>query len=200
MSDTDLNEIKAGEYELVAVQWDEVLSKPGEPFQFRRHKKGDIVRLNADDARRLYAGGAVVRPGERQKAKAQLALANFRAALEALTPEQREAFLADAAPAGEQSTPPRKRTPRKATTAAGGAQPTTTGASTAPGGDESGDEVPFPTDGDTSAQLAWLVDADVDQVQAEVADKPELKATMLELERTRGEDARPAVVEALSAE
>lgn len=112
MTDVDTNDIKAGKYELVALQWDEILSKPGEPFNFKRHKQGEVLDLNVEDARRLVKAGAVVKPGARQKAQAQLALANFRAALEQLTPEQREEVLAEAK--GEDSTPPRKRAAKKA--------------------------------------------------------------------------------------
>ena len=63
MSDVDLSSIKAGEYELVALRWDEITSKPGEPFDFVRHRKGDKVTLDVEQARRLVVAGAVVKPG-----------------------------------------------------------------------------------------------------------------------------------------
>lgn len=51
--------MKAGKYELLAVRWDQVLSKPGEPFNFTRYRKGDVVDLDVEDARRLVKAGAV---------------------------------------------------------------------------------------------------------------------------------------------
>lgn len=63
MSDVDLNDIKAGDYELVALRWDEITSKPGEPLDFVRHHRGDTVTLSVEDARRLVVAGAVVKPG-----------------------------------------------------------------------------------------------------------------------------------------
>lgn len=56
----DLNEITAGTYLLVARSWEEYLSKPGQPFDFRRHKRGAILDLNVEDARRLVSAGAVI--------------------------------------------------------------------------------------------------------------------------------------------
>ncbi len=77
----DVNDTKAGTYELVAERWDEITSKPGEPFDFVRHVKGDKVKLNVEDARRLVDGGAVVTPGEREKAAVEQAKAAYAAAL-----------------------------------------------------------------------------------------------------------------------
>jgi hypothetical protein len=76
----DPSTIEAGKYELLAVRWDELTSKPGEALTFVRHKKGDIVDLNVEEARRLFLAGAVGKPGELQRqeyerAKAQLAAA-----------------------------------------------------------------------------------------------------------------------------
>lgn len=64
MTETDPNKIKAGKYELVALRWDEILSKPGEPFDFTRHHRGDEVTLNVEEARRLVLAGAVVKPSK----------------------------------------------------------------------------------------------------------------------------------------
>ena len=87
---TDPDEIKAGQYELLSEVWDEPISKLGEPYDFKRHVKGDIVTLNVEEARRLYTSGAVVRKGEREKAAAQFALQQAQLALAALPPEVRE--------------------------------------------------------------------------------------------------------------
>ncbi|XBB66859.1 hypothetical protein ABFU82_22545 [Nocardioides sp. WV_118_6] len=56
---TDLNDVKAGEYELVAQQWRQVTSKPGEPYDYVQHRRGAIVTLDVADARRLVKAGAV---------------------------------------------------------------------------------------------------------------------------------------------
>ena len=95
---TDPDEIKAGQYELVSEVWDEPKSKLGEPYDFTRHVKGDIVTLNVEEARRLYTSGAVVRKGEREKAAAQFALQQAQLALAALPPEVREELEAQADP------------------------------------------------------------------------------------------------------
>ncbi len=71
----DLNDVKAGKYQLVAVRWDQITSKPGEPLDYIRHRKGAIVDLNAEDAKRLVAAGAVVKPGQLEKNKAEQAKA-----------------------------------------------------------------------------------------------------------------------------
>ena len=81
----DLNDIKAGEYELVAELFDQALSKPGEPFRYKRHRKGDLVTLDAAEARRLYAAGAVVVPGDRERAALEAARVQY-AAVEARLP------------------------------------------------------------------------------------------------------------------
>lgn len=67
MSDVDLNAIKAGEYELTALRWDQITSKPGQPLDFVRHRQGDMVTLNVEDARRLVVAGAVRKPGDEGK-------------------------------------------------------------------------------------------------------------------------------------
>jgi hypothetical protein len=115
------DDIKAGKYELVAVSWDEIKSKPGEPLDFVRHRRGDVVDLDVETARRLVRAGAVVKPGAREQAQAAAALANLRAAMAALTPEQRAELLA-AGEAVERPTAPKKRAAKKAVAAAA-AQP-----------------------------------------------------------------------------
>lgn len=83
---TGLNEIKAGPYELVAELWDKPISKPGEPFDFIRYRKGDTVDLSVDEARRLFTAGAVVEPGAIQKAALEQARQAYEAAL-AMVPD-----------------------------------------------------------------------------------------------------------------
>jgi hypothetical protein len=86
----DLKNIKAGDYELVALSWDEPLpAKPGMPHDFVRHEQGDIVTLSESEAKRLYGAGAVVRKGERQQASADAAKAAYLAAVAALPEELR---------------------------------------------------------------------------------------------------------------
>lgn len=96
---TTVNEIKAGEYELVAELWDEPKSKPGDPyFDFVRHRKGDKVKLDVETARRLVTAGAVVKPGDREKFAAEQARAAYVQALAALTPEMRDQVAAGELP------------------------------------------------------------------------------------------------------
>lgn len=94
---TDLNAVTAGEYELVAVMFDQVTSKPGEPLDYKRYRAGDIVTLDVEDARRLVKAGAVVEPGARQRAAAEAARAQYEAALAALP----DAVRAELAAGGE---------------------------------------------------------------------------------------------------
>jgi hypothetical protein len=77
---TDLNEIKAGRYQLVAQSWEHITSKPTEPLDFTRYVRGDIVELNVEDAKRLFAAGAVVVPGQLEKAAVERARAEFELA------------------------------------------------------------------------------------------------------------------------
>lgn len=88
----DVNDIKAGSYELVADHWDEVTSKPGQPFEFTRHYRGETVRLSQSDARRLLPSGAVRVPGEAELAAAQALQAQL-AALIAQVPDELRAQL-----------------------------------------------------------------------------------------------------------
>lgn len=109
------DDIKAGEYELTAELWDEITSKPGQPFTFKRHRKGELVDLNAEDARRLVLAGAVVEPGSIERAQVEALRQQYLAALAALPPEVVDAGTADAsgpvvggsegAPAGSGSAP-----------------------------------------------------------------------------------------------
>lgn len=97
----DRNDIKGGSYELIADQWDQVTSKPGEPLDYTRYYQGDIITLNVEDARRLVLAGAVVAPGSREQAAAERAQAALQQALAQLSPEQRAAFEATLAEARE---------------------------------------------------------------------------------------------------
>lgn len=120
------DDVKAGTYELVAVLWDEPLSKPGEPFDFKRHRKGDKVKLDVEEARRLVAAGAVVKPGDLEKARAAAAKAQYLAALAAVPEEFRDQITGgddvpnveeSVAPESEEDTPadPRVAQPSPAT-------------------------------------------------------------------------------------
>lgn len=91
---TDLNEVKAGEYELVCALWDQPVNKPGEPFDFVRHRAGAIVTLDGPEAKRLFSAGAIVVPGSREKAQAEALRAQLEAALAALPDSVREEVLA----------------------------------------------------------------------------------------------------------
>lgn len=91
----DINDVKAGDWELVADQWDEVTSKPGQPLDYTRHYAGDVVTLNQADARRLFKGGAIVKPGSREKALAEAALAQAVALLGSLPDDMRTALIVD---------------------------------------------------------------------------------------------------------
>lgn len=93
---SEVNEIKGGKYQLIAVQWDQIKSKPDEPLDFTRHTYGAIVELDAAEARRLVAAGAVVKPGQLEKSKAERAKeiaeqarAEYEAALAALPDDVR---------------------------------------------------------------------------------------------------------------
>lgn len=66
MSELDLSTVKAGDYELLVLSWDEITSKPGQPFDYVTHRKGDVVTLDVEQARRLLAVNAV-KPVEKSK-------------------------------------------------------------------------------------------------------------------------------------
>lgn len=96
----DINEIKAGEYQLAADRWDERTSQPGQPFTFVRHRRGDRVRLSEAEAKRLVTAGAVVKPGELERRAAEVARQQYRALLLQMPDDLREELLAmDAAEA-----------------------------------------------------------------------------------------------------
>lgn len=94
----------AGKYELVALSWDQPKTglKVGEPYDFTRRVQGDVVTLDEQEAIRLYQAGAVVKPGEREKALVGAYQAQAAAAQAAY-----EAALAKAAPDPEPSKPPK---------------------------------------------------------------------------------------------
>ena len=94
---SDVNTIKGGEYELLAVSWDETTSKPGDPYTFKRHYKGDTVTLSEEDARRLVPVGAVAPKGQLALQQAELLRAQYVALLASL-PDEVRAQLADTDP------------------------------------------------------------------------------------------------------
>ena len=84
----DLNDVKAGNYELVAELFDQPNSKPEDKvFLFTRYRKGDIVSLDEDEAKRLVAAGAVVEPGSLERARVAALRAAYEAALAQLPPD-----------------------------------------------------------------------------------------------------------------
>lgn len=89
----DINKIKAGKYQLVVQRWDRQTSKPGEPFTFDRFSRGDEVTLSEEEARRLVPAGAAVTPGSLEKAQAERAAAQLRAALNQVPDDVRAALL-----------------------------------------------------------------------------------------------------------
>jgi hypothetical protein len=89
MSELDINQVQAGEYELIADLWDERTSELDKPFEFVRHVRGDKVTLNQEDARRLVAAGAVAPVGAREAAELEAAKARYLAALAAVPDELR---------------------------------------------------------------------------------------------------------------
>jgi hypothetical protein len=101
MTTPDVSDVKAGKYELVATSWDEPTSKPGDPFSYKRHRRGDIVTLNDEEARRLVRAGAVVKPGERERGVAEQLAAQAQAAQRAY-----EEALRKAAPEPQTSAAP----------------------------------------------------------------------------------------------
>lgn len=66
----DVADVKAGDYKLVVLQWDQetgtepywdpVADKSVERTVYTRRRSGDVVTLDAAEARRLLRGGAVV--------------------------------------------------------------------------------------------------------------------------------------------
>jgi len=92
----DVNSIQAGDYELVAELYDQPAPglKPSDPFDFTRYKKGDVVNLSVTEAKRLVTAGAVVKPGEAEKMRAQAMAASMQAHLAALPDEVRGEILA----------------------------------------------------------------------------------------------------------
>lgn len=108
----DLNDIKAGKYQLVSQRWDQITSKPGEPLDYIRHRRGDVIELNSEDAKRLVAAGAVVKPGQLEQSRAEQAreLAEraqreYEAVLAGL-PEDVRAEIAPGTVSHEPKTPP----------------------------------------------------------------------------------------------
>jgi hypothetical protein len=83
----------AGEYELIH-QWDEVISKPGEALNYKRHKPGDVVTLSAGDAQRLVASGSAAKKGELKRRHEEATQAQIDAAFAQLPDDARERLLA----------------------------------------------------------------------------------------------------------
>ena len=93
-----MSDIKAGKYEVAALFWERPTSKLGEPYDYVRHNRGDIVTLDVEEARRLVQAGAVVEPGARERAAAAFLKAQYEAALAALPQPTSDDPLAEAPP------------------------------------------------------------------------------------------------------
>lgn len=117
----DLNDVKAGKYQLVAVRWDQITSKPSEPLDYIRHRKGAIVDLTAEDAKRLVAAGAVVKPGQLEKSRAEAARAaaeRAKADYDAIVAGLPEDVRKEVAPEAVSATPETASTPTKSSSKA----------------------------------------------------------------------------------
>jgi len=101
----DINEIGAGTYELRAERWDQRTSKPGEPFTFRRWRRGDKVDLDEATARRLVTAGAAVKPGTLEREAAERARLAYEAALAMLPKPDDESGVEDGEDDGQGSDP-----------------------------------------------------------------------------------------------
>lgn len=142
---TDINDIKAGDYELLVLSWDETTSEPDKPFTFKRHYKGDTVTLSEEEARRLVPVGAVAPAGALAAAKVEQARQQYLAAL-ALLPDNLRAQLQTTDPAelaeqAEQEPSPEELTVATAGLANEGDRPRVAGATVGEGtgGPENGE-------------------------------------------------------------
>lgn len=86
----------AGKYELLDLLWDEVVSAPDavRPV-FKRHRQGDVLELDEEEATRLVEAGSVAPEGEREKQELARAEAQYRAAL-ANVPDHLRHLVAEA--------------------------------------------------------------------------------------------------------
>lgn len=94
----DVNDVKAGTYEVACLQFDKITSKPGDPLVYTRYRRGDAVELDVATARRLVRAGAVVEPGAAERAAAEAARLQYEAALAALPAAVREQVLGAGVP------------------------------------------------------------------------------------------------------
>lgn len=89
----DVNDIKAGKYELLDLYWDEPTSEPQDRvFTFVRHYQGEEVELDEANARRMVEAGSAVKAGERQELAARAELDRVRALLASVPDEVRARF------------------------------------------------------------------------------------------------------------
>lgn len=114
---TPIEDLEAGDYELVSEIFDQPTNEDGKAFTFKRYRKGDTVTLDLAEAQRLYKAGAVVLPGEREVAAAAFARAQYEAALAALPDAIRAQVLADvsatASPKAESAADPVAEKPKR---------------------------------------------------------------------------------------
>ncbi|WP_094980339.1 hypothetical protein [Rhodococcus pyridinivorans] len=69
-------------YRIVAESWDEILSKPGEPLNYTRHRKGTVVEVPDAEVDRLIRAGAI-EPAGRTSARSSAAKAPTKVATKA---------------------------------------------------------------------------------------------------------------------
>lgn len=95
---------QAGQYTLLANHFEQRTSKPTEPYEGVVYRRGETVKLNAEEATRLLEFGLVEKPGQSQRAEAGrlLAAAEQLAALAKAAEQQ----ATDAAKAEELPAPP----------------------------------------------------------------------------------------------
>lgn len=170
---TDVNDIKAGKYELIVLRWDQITSDPGKPLDFVRHRQGDVIDLNVEDAKRLWAAGAIRKPGEGDSQSFQTG--------------------PSMAPGGGSTPPPPPADPPSGGGSAG------TGAGTGAGSGTGGTPPPEPTEEERiTAVLANPTAESVKDVLDALAKRGNdatTAATVLELEK--GGQSRPTLVKKL---
>lgn len=166
----DINEINAGTYELAVDRWDEPTSKPGEPFTYRRHRRGDRLQLSQAEARRLVRAGAAVAPGELQRRQLQAARRQYEALLRQVPDEVR----AGTGPAGDAAGQPSTGDPGP-----GGGEPAGGQNPDAGPGEERAGQLERPAK--VAAKGVWVdyaVERGMDRDQAEEMNKDQLIAAL----------------------
>ena len=95
---------QAGQYTLLASHFEQRTSKATEPFEGVVYRRGETVKLNAEEATRLLGFGLVEKPGQSQRAEASRLLAAAEQLAEQAKAAERQAT--EAAKADELPAPP----------------------------------------------------------------------------------------------